>query len=116
MSKQIVATFAAVVLMSTMVSSASAADAVTVESSQVKINDLDLNTARGVHLLFGQVGNVASTLCFQTDSPVLPRGEHDMWQCRARTIAKAIAKLHQPLVTAEYNRLFGTSPEALAAR
>ena len=116
MSRLILSACIAGLMASATAGSAFAADPVVVETGQVKINDLDLNSPQGARMLLQRVGNTATALCAQTDTPVLPRGAHDMWQCRARTIARSIAQLHAPLVTAEYVRRFGASPAVITAR
>ncbi len=116
MSRTVLRACAAGLMITAMAGSAFAEPPASVATGQVKINDLDLNTPQGARVLFHRVSATAATLCAQTDTPVLPRAEHEIWRCRAQTIAKAVARLNAPRLTAEYIRQFGTPATLVAAR
>jgi len=99
-----------------VVAQARAEDRVVIETGVVRTSDLDLATARGARILLRRVTAKADDLCTPTPSP-LARGAHKAWRdCIAKAVARTIAPLKAPLVTAEYARAFGAPRSAVSSR
>ena len=99
-----------------VIAQARAEDRVVIETGVVKAGDLDLATARGARILLRRVTAEADDLCTPTASP-LARGAHKAWrECVAKAVARTIAPLRAPLVTAEYARVFGRPPSVVTLR
>ena len=95
---------------------ARAADRVVIETGVVKMSDLNLATEQGARILVRRVTAKASDLCTPTPSP-LARGAHKAWrECVDKAVARSIASVREPLVTAEYARTFGAPRSAVSSR
>ena len=104
-------------LMSTgLVAQARAQDRIVIETGVVRMGDLDLATAHGARVLVRRVTAKASDLCTQTPSPLV-HGADKLWRaCVAKAVARSIARVNAPLVTAEYARAFGAAPSVVSSR
>ena len=99
-----------------VVAQARAEDRVVIETGVVKTSDLNLATARGARVLLRRVTAKAADLCTPTDSP-LARGAYKSWrECLTKAVARSIAPIKAPLVTAEYARVFGKPPSVVSSR
>ena len=99
-----------------MATQARAADRVVIETGVVRMSDLNLATEQGARVLVRRVTAKASDLCTPIPSP-LARGAYESWrECVAKAVARSIASVHEPLVTAEYARTFGAPRSAVSSR
>jgi UrcA family protein len=99
-----------------VVAQARADDRVVIETGVVRTSDLNLSTAQGARVLVRRVTAKASDLCTQTPSPLV-RGAHKAWrECLTKAVARSIALIDAPLVTAEYARVFGKPPSVVSSR
>ena len=98
------------------VAQARAEDHVVIETGVVKTSDLNLATTQGARVLLRRVTAKAADLCTQTASP-LARGAYKSWRvCLTKAVARSIAPIKAPLVTAAYARAFGKPPAVVSSR
>lgn len=94
---------------------AHAGDHVVIETGVVKTRDLDLATAHGARVLLRRVTAMADDLCTSTSPP--EHAAQTVWRaCVAKAVARTIAPIKAPLVTAEYGRAFGEPQPAVSSR
>src|SRR5262245_36428569 len=116
MNRMIVA--AVVVGWSVIASAAVAADRhrLVVVTESVRADDLDLNTPAGAQQMFLRIKGAAGSACYQTHSPALPLVSHEVARCSRVTIARAVAALSAPMVTAAYEAWSRAPAQTLASR
>jgi UrcA family protein len=103
------------VLMCAVVAQARAGDRIVIETGAVKTRDLDLATAHGAKVLLRRVTAMADDLCTSTSPP--EHAAQTVWrECVAKAVARTIAPIKAPLVTAEYGRVFGEPRPAVSSR
>lgn len=86
-----------------MVSNALADDEV--RSETVKFADLNVGTQAGVETLYTRLRAAARRVCFQTD----PALQYSATECIRKSLAEAVEKVNQPLLTAYYQMKTGSS-------
>ena len=109
-------TSAKTVMSTVVVAQARAEDHVVIETGVVRTSDLNLATPRGASVLLRRVTAKTADLCTQTASPLV-RGATKAWrECLDKAVARTIAPIKAPLVTAEYDRVFGKPPSVVSSR
>lgn len=88
---------------------------VTVVEARVPYGDLDLASTDGARVMLGRIHTALVRLCAQPVSPLLPRAAAEAYRCRTSLMARTVAQLNAPAVTAEYARASSASPTVLAA-
>jgi UrcA family protein len=93
---------------------ASSSDAQT-RSVTLRFDPRDLNTEKGAVQLLSRISGAASKVCDQGGSmlQLIESGAYRM--CRHEAIARAVADVNRPTVTAAFNRHFGEKERGLRA-
>jgi UrcA family protein len=116
MSRLIFTACIAAVISGGMVSQAFAGNRIVIETGVIRISDLNLATEQGARTLVRRVAAKAGDLCAQADSPLVRDVEKARRTCVAKAVAKSVAGLDAPMVTAEYTRLYPEAATLVAAR
>ncbi len=85
-------------------------------TERVPYGDLDLKNPRGARSMLHRIQGATSRTCAQPNSPMLPKAHVAMHRCQGQTLARAVARLDESLVTQEYSRTRSAPPILEAER
>ena len=98
-----------------LIAAAPAPAATVVVSTRVNYADLDVSSPAGAQAMLARIETAARQLCADhSDSPLAVYNTRGRAACQARTVARAVGRLDQPLVSRLYAAK--TAPTALSAR
>jgi UrcA family protein len=116
MTRLILTSSLAALLLGGVASQALAEDRTVIETGVVKTSDLNLATGQGARALLRRVAAKAGDLCTQTDTPLARGAERSRRDCVTKAVATSVAAIDAPLVTAEFTRVYGAAPTVVAMR
>lgn len=104
------ATLSAVIAAALVAQTATAQDRVN-NTERVTYEDLDLRTEAGARAALTRIKRAAARACVEPSTPAIPRYGVDAYRCKATAVARGVATLDAPLVTAAFR---GDAPSAAA--
>jgi UrcA family protein len=116
MTRLILTTGLAALLLGGVVSQASAEDHTVTATAVVKTSDLNLAADQGARTLLRRVAATANDLCTQTDTPLARGAEKSRRACVAKAVTTSVAGIDSPVITAEFTRVYGAAPTVVATR
>jgi UrcA family protein len=116
MTRLILTTGLAALILGGVVSRASAEDHTVIATAVVKTSDLNLAAEQGARTLLRRVAARANDLCTQTDTPLARGAEKSRRACVAKAVATSVAGIDSPAITAEFTRVYGAEPTVVAMR
>jgi UrcA family protein len=109
--------FVVVVALSTAVSGpAAAANPRGPATARVFYGDLDLKAEADARRVWLRISQAANNSCGRPRTDLLPRAAAETHRCRLTIIVKAVRTLKAPLVTAQFDKVYGPSAAMTAAR
>lgn len=116
MTRLILTTSLAALILGGIVSQASAQVDTVVATGVVKTSDLNFATDEGARVLLRRVAAKANDLCALPDTPLARGAEKARRACVAKAVATSVAGIGSPTVTAEFTRVYGAAPTVVATR
>jgi UrcA family protein len=95
---------------------AAAADPWGKATARVFYGDLNLNTQDGARRMWLRISQAANNSCGRPRTDLLPRTAAEARRCRMTIVVKAVRALDAPLVTAQFDRVYGPSGTLTATR